>query len=659
MYLGDLIDGGTHDFKFSTFDQTGAGATLSGTPVISCYKDNSITQTTAGITLTVDFDSLTGLNHVRLVLTDSFYVADTDYDLVITTGTVDGISIVGRKIASFSISNRLPNVNLTQISGDSTAADNLEATYDGTGYSNLNAPATQSQVNNIGSASGGAFNFSADTDNTGGAIKSVTFVGSQTNTFTATESEDGTNHIIDHTGNAFDIVYQYDIGGGRTGVEVTFKGYLNGSNDSCNIQIYDFVGADWETIKTISGQTGSSNVTEVIPILNKHTGTGSDLGMVLVRIVTSGQSGSQLNIDQLLVAAVNTGQTVGYANGRIWIDTNNGTAGTESFVNGTADNPVNSIADAITISGNIGLTSFNVATGSSITLAATAANYLIEGQNWTLAFGGQSISGSQIVGATVSGVFTGTTGILEDCVINAITGPGLTMRRCFFNDVTMTNNGTSGWFMNDCRSRVAGDAAPNFDFGASAAGTNLNMRNYSGGIEIENMGQVGTDNASIEGFGQLITNVNCPGGNISLRGMWKVSNNGSCVITKDDVESSVDLILLDTVDIQSRLPASLVGGKMDSDATAISGSTAAADNLEESAKQIVQGACEGTPSTTSIQTDLAEIQDDIYIGRTVIFTSGNAKDEATDITDYVGSSGTLTVTALANAPSAADTFIII
>lgn len=42
----------------------------------------------------------------------------------------------------------------------------------------------------------------------------------------------------------------------------------------------------------------------------------------------------------------------------------------------------------------------------------------------------------------------------------------------------------------------------------------------------------------------------------------------------------VEAIEVDTQDIQSRLPAALVSGKMDSDAVAISGSTAAADAVE-------------------------------------------------------------------------------
>jgi len=96
------------------------------------------------------------------------------------------------------------------------------------------------------------------------------------------------------------------------------------------------------------------------------------------------------------------------------------------------------------------------------------------------------------------------------------------------------------------------------------------------------------------------------------------------------------------------------------DAKAISGSTTAADNMEASAKTIVvAAAAAGTLSTTEMTTNLAEITDDHYNGRIVIFTSGVLKDQATDITDYDGATKKLTYTALTEAPTAADTFVIV
>lgn len=125
------------------------------------------------------------------------------------------------------------------------------------------------------------------------------------------------------------------------------------------------------------------------------------------------------------------------------------------------------------------------------------------------------------------------------------------------------------------------------------------------------------------------------------------------------VQTDTNAIETDTQDIQTRLPAALVGGRIDANMGAISTSATAADNLEASALGIVTGACEGTPTTTVIQTDLAESTDDHYIGRVVVFTSGAAAGQATDITDYTGSTGTITVTALTTAPSASDTFVIV
>ena len=106
-YVGDIRLGDTFDVKFCTVTTTGAPTTLAGTPVISAYVGNSLTQITAGITLTVDFDTVTGLHNVRVVASGANgYATASNYQLVITTGTVGGTSVVGYVIAQFSIENR-------------------------------------------------------------------------------------------------------------------------------------------------------------------------------------------------------------------------------------------------------------------------------------------------------------------------------------------------------------------------------------------------------------------------------------------------------------------------------------------------------------------------------------------------------------------------
>jgi hypothetical protein len=107
-YHGDIRLGDTIDVKFTTTSATtGAPTQLAGTPVISAYVGNGTTQITAGITLTVDFDSVTGLNNVRVVASSgNGYATATNVQLVITTGTVGGTSAVGYVIGEFSIEAR-------------------------------------------------------------------------------------------------------------------------------------------------------------------------------------------------------------------------------------------------------------------------------------------------------------------------------------------------------------------------------------------------------------------------------------------------------------------------------------------------------------------------------------------------------------------------
>jgi hypothetical protein len=94
--------------------------------------------------------------------------------------------------------------------------------------------------------------------------------------------------------------------------------------------------------------------------------------------------------------------------------------------------------------------------------------------------------------------------------------------------------------------------------------------------------------------------------------------------------------------------------------TQISGSSLAADRLEQSALTIVTGsAVTGTLTTTQMTTNLTEATDDHYIGRIIIWVTGNLTGQATDITDYVGVNKRLVYTAVTEAPSNGDTFVIL
>lgn len=92
---------------------TGAPTVLAGTPAVSAYENNSGTQITAGITLGVSHDSVVGLNLLTVVATGvNGYENGKDYSLVITTGTVDGVSVVGEVVGEFTIGRSAAAVDL-------------------------------------------------------------------------------------------------------------------------------------------------------------------------------------------------------------------------------------------------------------------------------------------------------------------------------------------------------------------------------------------------------------------------------------------------------------------------------------------------------------------------------------------------------------------
>lgn len=109
MSILDIALGEVVDFKFTTVSTTGAPTTLVG-GAVSAYPDNSTTEL-AGINLTTDFDSRTGMHNARVTATEANgYAPGVKYALVLTAGTVGGTSVVGYVIGEFTIQNKIAGV---------------------------------------------------------------------------------------------------------------------------------------------------------------------------------------------------------------------------------------------------------------------------------------------------------------------------------------------------------------------------------------------------------------------------------------------------------------------------------------------------------------------------------------------------------------------
>jgi len=110
---------------------TGVPTTLGGTPVVSAYENENLTQITAGITLGTNHDGVTGLNLLTVVAAAaSGYEAGKDYNLVITTGTVGGVSVVGECVGRFSLSREAAAVDLANATDGLGALKTLIDTVD-------------------------------------------------------------------------------------------------------------------------------------------------------------------------------------------------------------------------------------------------------------------------------------------------------------------------------------------------------------------------------------------------------------------------------------------------------------------------------------------------------------------------------------------------
>jgi hypothetical protein len=280
-------------------------------------------------------------------------------------------------------------------------------------------------------------------------------------------------------------------------------------------------GAESVTI-TLDGATNMAPLVLEVQLMTTEADRDSAIAdQVWDEILTGGTHNISTSAGRRLRALAGGGV---YENGSIWIDTVNGTAGTEDFENGTSSLPVNSLADAKTLATSLGIFRFTIVNGSSITLDADLSGYSFFGDNWTLALGGQTLDSIYVTGATVTGIMagTGTTQVFHRCFMGACSLiAGTHLHECAITG-TQTVVEAGDFFIDRCHSGIAGTSTWVFDFGAAIGNTNLNVRNYSGGIQLESMGDAGTDTASIEGQGQIIEGT-CTGGTVAVRGAFTTS----------------------------------------------------------------------------------------------------------------------------------------
>jgi hypothetical protein len=562
------------------------------------------------------YDSLFAGGAISIAVEAKQDIIDANVDSILAqTGSTGVVIAAAQTVAVVTDITNQVSSNVTAVSGGSAAADNLEAMFDGTGYIHDTAPASRDQVANLSTGSAAISTVASSGSITTGENP----IGDYTDTFT----RDGIYNSVDEvnaTGN-MEIEYQFNVGGNGVAVNVVMFGRLSGNGDILAVQAWNWTlnagAGGWEQIGTL---INDSVDTEHQYNLNVgHTGTGANAGDVRIRGFegAGGLSSVTLYLDQVYIAYSIVAQSVGYANGAIWVDTLHGVSGVEPYVNGTADNPVSLWSDALSLSVSLGIHRFQTSSGSEITLTANSDYYEIIGIGSKLHLGGQNCSGARFLGLIVDGICTGTNPYFKECQIDTATLPPCRWDRCGFTDVVTA--GASGHFFNiDGFSQVAGANSPEFNFN-SLGNINLCQRRFGGGTKYS--GLLATDTISAEATVGGTLTINGTGGAVEMRGGWKA------------------------LDDQSGGAVTVTRSKTHANMASIDNNESSATNLAASTQGIEATIVATSASATEFTLTDGSAIDDTYIGRSIIVTSdsGSHGGEAQEITDYIGATKTVTV----------------
>lgn len=228
-------------------------------------------------------------------------------------------------------------------------------------------------------------------------------------------------------------------------------------------------------------------------------------------------------------------------NGGITIDIVNGDSGTE-FPYGTIEQPVDNLADALTIANERGFNKFFIIGDATLDSGTDLDNFIIYGESnikSTLTISDSaSVTGTEFRNATINGVLDGGNTI-KDCVILDLNYVEGSLVNCML-DGTITLAGTIKTEILNCWSRAHDvDSVPEIDYGGS--GRDLIIRNFSGPIIIKNKTGV-DDNACIDFLsGCLTLEDTVTAGQIDVRGMviMKDNSNGATIVTDGMVNKSL------------------------------------------------------------------------------------------------------------------------
>lgn len=392
-YLGDFAASSTVRGMWNSNAVAGESITRATNGSLRIYKNNSTTErsSSAGITDTEDFDSLTGVHHYNIDLSDNtdsgFYAAGNDYFVVLSAATIDGKTI-NAVIGCFSIENRnikanvtqfggtngtfssgRPEVNTTHLAGTSQTARDIGASVllspgTGTGQVSLNSGAVSLHTSQP------AVTFTSLTSTGAFTVSDGIIVSCSTSNRSAIDlSGNGTGHGIHAkggTGATGNAIYAQARSTNGHGIIGTATGSFNG--------IYGYGGSGTGVgIKAQGGDT-SGRAFEIISVSGDalYVQSGAGVGFQIIAAGSNNSAikltpaGSGYGIEGTLQTAVAVSGAVGSVTGNVGGNVVGSVASVTGNVGGNVTGSVGSVG-----TGGIAAASF---AAGAITAAAIATD---------------------------------------------------------------------------------------------------------------------------------------------------------------------------------------------------------------------------------------------------------------------------------------------
>lgn len=216
--------------------------------------------------------------------------------------------------------------------------------------------------------------------------------------------------------------------------------------------------------------------------------------------------------------------------GGVWVDFATGAAGT-TFPQGTERQPVSNFADGLAIASARGFNTFYIRGDATIDSGLDYTDFVFIGQGQNLSTltvsSAATVVNCSFQQAEVTGTLDGDSRLFG-CIVSTLSFVSGVIENCILAAGTITLGGSAQAQLVNCASGVAGTGTPIINMGGS--GQDLTMRNYSGGIKIEN--KTGADVVSLDlSSGQVILDdATVTAGVIIVRGVGKLRSESGADI---------------------------------------------------------------------------------------------------------------------------------